>query len=656
VLSQIELKERLRGLPRERQEELYRRYFAPEERRRLEAEVAERKRTERGYAPLDPGEYGGDPVGWVRGDEFEAFDYMAPDYAPLYALRDERLARLRTDPRLMGPLREFYRERPADFISDWGMTFDPRNADVGLPASIPFVLFPRQREWIDFVVECWKNRQRGLTEKSRESGVSWLAVSLSCTLALLTEGFVAGFGSRLAEYVDAIGEPKSLFWKARAFVSSLPPEFRGSWDPRRDTAQMRIRFPDTNSMLSGEQGDNIGRGSRTSIYFIDESAHLEHPQLAEASLSSTTNCRQDISTPAGLGGPFEQLRHSGRVKVFTFHWKDDPRKDDAWYAKQRAEAFSPAIVAQELDIDYAASVEGVVIPHAWVLAAFDAHEKLGIEPTGKKSGGFDVADEGGDLLAFAVAHGVVVEWVEEWAGKGSDIYASVERAFRICDHFELEGFRYDSDGMGASCRGDARRVNEHRSANGQPARYVTPFRSSEAPYMPEAQDVKGRKNKDMFRNRKAQAWWSLRERFRVTYRALVPDDETGEVTPAHRDEIISLSRSIDEGQPGMRLKLTAELSQPVFKKDPPTGKMEIDKAPEGTRSPNLADALMILYARTGADMRVTHEIVARSQTGFQGEAYGQQNKPKPVVGSGLFVSNALLQRSAAAGPWTNRGR
>jgi hypothetical protein len=34
------------------------------------------------------------------------------------------------------------------------------------------------------------------------------------------------------------------------------------------------------------------------------------------------------------------------------------------------------VLAQEVDIDYAASVEGVLIPSAWVQAAVDAHIKL----------------------------------------------------------------------------------------------------------------------------------------------------------------------------------------------------------------------------------------------------------------------------------------
>jgi phage terminase large subunit len=48
----------------------------------------------------------------------------------------------------------------------------------------------------------------------------------------------------------------------------------------------------------------------------------------------TSNCKIDVSTPNGPNGPFYRKRHGGKVPVFTFHWRDDPRKGPAWYAEQ----------------------------------------------------------------------------------------------------------------------------------------------------------------------------------------------------------------------------------------------------------------------------------------------------------------------------------
>ena len=57
---------------------------------------------------------------------------------------------------------------------------------------------------------------------------------------------------------------------------------------------------------------------------------------------------------------------------------------------------NPVIVAQELDLNYQASAEGILIPSEWVQAAVDAHIKLGIEPSGQRLGAMDIADEGKD--------------------------------------------------------------------------------------------------------------------------------------------------------------------------------------------------------------------------------------------------------------------
>jgi phage terminase large subunit len=527
----------------------------------------------------------------------EEFDFRNPDYASVFKRRVEFLNRIREKPETLPALKAFYRDNPAKFITDWGVTFDPRNVERGLPSLIPFMLFPRQREWIEWVMAQWKGQKPGLTEKTRDMGMSWVAVGLSCALSLSHDGMAIGFGSRKEEYVDKLGSPKSLFFKARMFMSNLPVEFRGGWVEKRDAPHMRINFPETGSYLGGEAGDNIGRGDRTSIYFVDEAAYLERPQLIEASLSQTTNCRIDISSANGPANPFAQKRHSGKIAVFTFHWRDDPRKDEAWYAKQ-VEELDPVTIAQEIDINYTASVEGVLIPSAWVQAAIDAHVRLGIKPTGARIGALDVADEGRDLNAFCGAHGIVIEALEEWSGKGDDIFGTVQRAFGLCDEFGYDRFRYDADGLGAGVRGDARVINEGRDGSRKKID-VDAFRGSASVFDPEKEDVKGRKNEDFFANLKAQSWWSLRTRFQNTFRA-IKDGRAGDP-----DKLISIPGNLPH-----RAKLCMELSQPTYSLNT-AGKIVVDKTPDGARSPNLGDAVMIRFASmTKAPMIISTSVAA----------------------------------------------
>jgi phage terminase large subunit len=263
------------------------------------------------------------------------FDWKEPDHGAILRDRLVRLKRLREHRESIPLMRAHYRAHPADFIDDWGMTYDPRLVDQGLPGMIPFLLFQKQRDFVDEVLRHWRERRPLIAEKSRDCGLSWVAIALSCTLCLHHESLSIGFGSRLTDYVDKIDEPKSLFWKARAFMENLPAEFRGGWEGWRDAPHMRINFPGTGSYMGGEGGDQIGRGDRRSIYFVDESAHLERPKLIDASLAATTNCRIDISSVNGMANPFAEKRWSGRIDVFVFDWRDDPRKDEEWYKQQQ---------------------------------------------------------------------------------------------------------------------------------------------------------------------------------------------------------------------------------------------------------------------------------------------------------------------------------
>jgi phage terminase large subunit len=514
------------------------------------------------------------------------FDWKKPDYVTVLRERADALNRIRQNPAQLPALKAYYKTHIAEFISDWGCTVDPRNVERDLPAEVPFVLFPRQVEWVDWLIKHWRSRTPGLTEKSREMGVSWLAIAASCSLCLFYDGMAIGFGSRKSEYVDHLNAPKALFPKARSFMRALPPEFQGGWD--EDCAPyMRIIFPETASHISGEGGDNIGRGDRTSIYMVDEAAYLEHPTLVEASLSQTTNCRIDIGTPNGNGNPFAQKRFGGKIDVFTFHWKDDPRKDDAWYAKQ-LEELDPVVVAQEVDIDYSASTEGIIIPASWARAAIDAHLKLGVAVSGACTGALDIADEGRDKCAYAGGQGILIDCLEEWSGKGSDTFFTAERAFQIADTELHEAFKYDADGLGAFVRGDARVINERRKAQGQRTVRVLQYRGSGAVVDPEDQDVKGRLNKDYFMNLKAQSFWRLRKRFQNTYRAVV---EGQSYEPC---EIISISSKLP-----LHLKLISELSQPTYTLNS-VGKVVVDKLGEGVASPNLADAVVMKFAQSEA--------------------------------------------------------
>lgn len=375
------------------------------------------------------------------------------DYVAAYARRADNLKNIREKNLSPAALKEYYKDNPVAFINDWGMTFDPRNAEIGLESNIPFLLFPKQAEFVEWVVARWKNREDGLTEKSRDMGISWLCVAIAVWMWLFYPGTVIGFGSRKEEYVDKLGDPKALFWKVRQFINMLPKELRPvGYDDRKHAPHMRILNPENGSSIIGEAGDNIGRGNRTSIYFKDESAFYEHPDAIDAALSQTSNCKIDVSTPNGNGNAFYRKRHSGKIPVFSFHWKDDPRKDDAWY-KRQCETLDPVIVAQEIDIDYNASTSDAWIDGESIAAA----QRLGaadIEVFGGWIVGIDAAHFGDDESIIHMRRGRLnLPQIVKRGIDGIQLAGCVEEE---CDKLvaargEIERIVIELDGPGVSC-------------------------------------------------------------------------------------------------------------------------------------------------------------------------------------------------------------
>lgn len=429
----------------------------------------------------------------------------------------------------------------------------------------------------------WRNQEDGLTEKSRDMGVSWLCVAAAVEFWLFHPGMAIGFGSRKEELVDRVGDPKSLFEKIRQYLRNLPVEFlpwgipdgesaARRYNERKDATHMKVVNIENGATITGEAGDNIGRGARASIYFKDESAFYERPDRIDAALSQTSNCKIDVSTPNGTGNPFYLKRMGGKIPVFTFHWRDDPRKDDEWYQKQ-VDTLDAVTVAQEIDIDYTASVSGVVIPAKWVRAAIGLAEKLGLEPSGVKRIGLDVADEeGADDNVATVVEGTVVSDIEAW--KGVDTSQSAAKTDSLAHSVRAEYVNFDSIGVGAGIRGAGKALSTE----------FHPVASSESPEHGYCLDNDIRKRSEQYLNLRAQLWWEMRIRCQRAYQH-VNGDKLWSL-----DDMVSLPN---------HPQLITELSQPLFAYTA-SGKVQIESKKEmarrGLKSPNYADSLLLAFA------------------------------------------------------------
>lgn len=539
------------------------------------------------------------------GNPHGSFDWYRPDYRPVWAERVRRLAKLRADKGLLEATKVYYRDAIADFINDWGVTVDQRNAGrPGFSVIMPFVLFPQQREFVNWVLQRFRKPEDGILVKSRDCGASWMAFAIADTVCSFWEDVSIGFGSATEDKVDKSGDPDSLFYKGRTFVQYMPPEYRPNWDLRKHSSHMTLMFPWTGSSITGGAGDRIGRGGRKTIWFVDEFAFVERPQLVDANLIAATDCRIEMSSVQGIANVFAERARGGLIPRFDFDYHDDPRKVDPITRELRPEfaekkrKTDPTIWAAEYERDFLASAEGIIIPQEWVQAAIGAAAKLGIEVTGEKRAAYDVADKGKDKNCFGSTYGVELQFIESWAGTNSTIYKSVEKVHRMCDERQIVDFDYDADGMGAGVEGDAQKISEERETAALPIIRAHMFRGSGAVQDPENLcPGTTRTNKDFFENYKAQCWWSLRQRFRATWEAVT---NGAKFDPS---EIVSINPALPE-----LTKTCSELSQPVWTWSK-SGKMMIDKTPDDVASPNNGDTVMMLYPYARPGMLISDAIL-----------------------------------------------
>ena len=100
------------------------------------------------------------------------------------------LERMERDAEYRADVITAYNKNPALFIDMWVDTVDPRNASMGLLTCMPFRLFPRQRELIQFFHACVEGEAHGIVEKSRDMGATWSAVAYAVWMFLFRPGAI----------------------------------------------------------------------------------------------------------------------------------------------------------------------------------------------------------------------------------------------------------------------------------------------------------------------------------------------------------------------------------------------------------------------------------------------------------------------------------
>ncbi len=225
-----------------------------------------------------------------------------------------------------------------------------------------------------------------------------------------------------------------------------------------------------------------------------------------------------------------------------------------------------------------ADYEDSIIQPEWFNASVGLHDRLGIDAKGVIASGFDPADDGQDDKAQAIRHGCVLQYIHAWSdGLVED---ATEKAFVKARDMKAQHFVYDGIGIGTTVR------SEMKHLLGDIQMQVEPFIASETPRDPDSK-YEGRKNKDVFRNLRAQFWWLLRDRFEAAYKAA-----EGQYTDP--DTIICIDPDI-EGLATLRSELCR-----VQRKRGQNSWIQVESKDDMRKrqmpSPNRADALVMAYA------------------------------------------------------------
>lgn len=293
------------------------------------------------------------------------------------------------------------------FASVCLFVFEPRSEDATLK-DIPFIPRSFQTQYLDTLQAHIEAGEDLLTDKSREMGVTWMVLMALVWKWLFEPKFAALVSSMTVEKIERKGDPSCLFWKIDYLIECLNwtvpflvPEGFAFTEPH--ATHMKRVNKSNGSVITGEtMGPNLGRSGRARVIFLDEFAEAEYQEATWAACSRTSECRLVVFTPKGLNfaGRMANPKRGepAAINKVTLHWMIDETKNqyqifsgrsgsllktghgvpdpefyeanpDAlpplypWYedAKRRV-GWDMVKIAQELDVNYTESVDGIMYP------------------------------------------------------------------------------------------------------------------------------------------------------------------------------------------------------------------------------------------------------------------------------------------------------
>ena len=253
-------------------------------------------------------------------------------------------------------------ERICNAMFTWIQTYGYVSSPKTDMKVMPMILFLFQKRLIREMVASIENGTDLMIEKSREMGVSWVAMYVFTWYWLFVPETNFLIGSYREKEVTGT-TIDSMIGKIHHIIRDQPKWLLPKgFNPKLHMLTDKLINPMNNSYITGDtMNPNFGRGARKTAIFFDELGFWDYAKAAWEASSETTKCRIGNSTPNGYNY-YKYLIDSGLNKI-TLHWREHPLKDDVWYQYKKA-TNTPEAVAREIDISYDASKVGVIY-HEW---------------------------------------------------------------------------------------------------------------------------------------------------------------------------------------------------------------------------------------------------------------------------------------------------
>ena len=225
--------------------------------------------------------------------------------------------------------------------------------------------------------------------------------------------------------------------------------------------------------------------------------------------------------------------------IIMMNWRDNP-----WHGEleeQRLwdkEHLSRAKYDHIWEGHFNDTVEDSIIQAEWFDAAVDAHIKLGFKPQGIKIVSHDPSDTGPDPKGLVYRHGSVILDVQE--RDFGDVNDGCDWATDYAINVQVDVFVWDVGGMGVSLKRQVLDALEGKRIDPVMFNGAEGVVDPEELYQPDERmsHQKARTNKETCKNKRAQYYLRLRDRFFNTYRAIVKGEY---VDP---DDMISIASNI----------------------------------------------------------------------------------------------------------------